>query len=66
MKKPITVRVEPELLAEARRCAIQENRTLTNFIETVLRRRIDETTLEGSARRPRSPRHTRTGQTDAA
>ena len=40
MKTPITVRIEAELLEEARRCARQENRTLTNFIETVLRHRV--------------------------
>ena len=40
MKKPVTVRVDPELLAEARRCAREENRTLTNFIETVLRQKV--------------------------
>ena len=36
MKTPITVRIEVGLLTEARRCAREENRTLTNFIETVL------------------------------
>ena len=66
MRKPIAVRVKPKLLAEARRCAIGEDRTLTNLVGTVLRRRIDEATPEGSERRPRTPRHIRTGQADAA
>ena len=40
MKTPVTVRIHSDLLAEARRCAREENRSLTNFIETVLRQRI--------------------------
>jgi hypothetical protein len=32
MKQPITI--DPELLATARICAKEENRTLTNFLET--------------------------------
>ena len=42
MKTAITVRVDAALLIEARRCAKLENRTLTNFIETLLQRRISE------------------------
>jgi hypothetical protein len=40
MKQTITIRIDLELLASARKCAKQENRTLTNFIETVLKERI--------------------------
>lgn len=36
LKTAITVRVNSELLAAVRACAKHENRTLTNFIETVL------------------------------
>ncbi|MCJ2119535.1 hypothetical protein MKK65_23705 [Methylobacterium sp. J-001] len=42
MKTPIALRIDPELLAAARECARQDNRTLTNFIETALRQRIAE------------------------
>ena len=42
MKTAITVRVNAALLIEARRCAQLENRTLTNFIETLLQRRVTE------------------------
>ena len=42
MKTAITVRVDAALLTEARRCARLENRTLTNFIETLLQRRVTE------------------------
>lgn len=42
MKTAITVRVDAALLIEAQRCARLENRTLTNFIETLLQRRIAE------------------------
>ena len=48
MKTPITVRIEAELLDAARRCAREENRTLTNFIETLLRQRVNAST-HGSA-----------------
>ena len=44
MKTAITVRVDAALLVEARRCARLENRTLTNFIETLLQRRVAERT----------------------
>jgi hypothetical protein len=40
MKQAITVRIDPELLAVARACAKQENRTLTNFLETALKERV--------------------------
>ena len=46
MKKAITVRVDATLLIEARRCARLENRTLTNFIETLLQRRVVELASE--------------------
>ena len=36
-KTPITVRVDPELLAQVRLIAERDNRSLTNFIETALR-----------------------------
>ncbi len=40
MKHPITLRVDSDLLLAAKRCARVENRTLTNFVETVLRQHI--------------------------
>lgn len=40
MKKAITVRLDPELLAEVRLIAERENRTVTNFIATALKDRI--------------------------
>ena len=40
MRKSITMRFDPELLAKARLQAARENRTLTNFIETVVRQRV--------------------------
>lgn len=43
MKKPLAIRVDENLLLAARDCAVRENRTLTNFIETVLRRHIEAT-----------------------
>ncbi len=37
MKQPITIRLDPEILAAARARAKEENRTLTNFLETALK-----------------------------
>jgi hypothetical protein len=40
MKQSIAIRIEANLLKEVRQCASAENRTLTNFIETVLKIRV--------------------------
>ncbi len=66
MKTPITVRVEAGLLAAARHGAAQENRTLTNLIETALRRRVEERALEGSPSRRRSSQTAKDGPGNAA
>jgi hypothetical protein len=44
-KTPITVRLHPDLLAEVRQSAARDNRSLTNFIETALRERINGAVL---------------------
>jgi hypothetical protein len=49
-KKPVTVRLNPDLLAEVRQSAARDNRSLTNFIETALRERIN-----GVSRSQRAP-----------
>jgi hypothetical protein len=41
MKQAITIRIDPDLLATARVRAREENRTLTNFLETALKHVID-------------------------
>jgi hypothetical protein len=41
VKTPVTVRLNPDLLAEVRQSAARDNRSLTNFIETALRERIN-------------------------
>jgi hypothetical protein len=41
LKKLVTFRLDPELLAKAKGKADLENRTLTNFVETVLKRAIE-------------------------
>jgi hypothetical protein len=48
-KTPVTVRLNPDLLAEVRQSAARDNRSLTNFIETALRERI-----KGDSRGPRA------------
>lgn len=47
MKKSVTFRFDPDLLERARSHASADNRSLTNFVETALRRAI-----EGEAIRP--------------
>ncbi|WP_279596273.1 alcohol dehydrogenase catalytic domain-containing protein [Methylobacterium sp. J-059] len=42
VKKPLAIRIDADLLANVRDCARHDNRTLTNLIETVLRRRVEE------------------------
>ncbi|HEY2464124.1 MAG TPA: YlcI/YnfO family protein [Steroidobacteraceae bacterium] len=54
LKTPVTVRLNPDLLAEVRQSAARDNRSLTNFIETALRERINGaarglSSLSGSA-----------------
>jgi len=48
MRKPMTIRIDTNVLEAAKNRARQENRTVTNYIETVLRRdlRMAETTEE--------------------
>jgi hypothetical protein len=45
LKTPVTVRLNPDLLAEVRQSAARDNRSLTNFIETALRERINGISL---------------------
>jgi hypothetical protein len=49
LKRPLAIRVDPALLQAVRECASLENRTMTNFIETVLRRRVEELRRDGAA-----------------
>ena len=51
MKQAITVRIDPQLLANARECAKQENRTLTNFLETALKERVEASGLSRMPKR---------------
>jgi len=41
MKKLVTFRFDVDVLARARRLAQGENRTLTNFIETILKQSLN-------------------------
>ena len=41
MKQIVTFRLDPDLLAKARHSARRENRTLTNFVETLLKQAVD-------------------------
>ena len=40
MKKAVTFRFDAALLDDARRCAVRENRNLTNFIETLVKTHV--------------------------
>jgi hypothetical protein len=52
LKTPVTVRLNPELLAEVRESAARDNRSLTNFIETALRERIEVSSNRARVRSP--------------
>ena len=54
MKHAVTFRIQPKLLAAARQCAVSENRSLTNFVETVLMHHITNRSEERLAD-PRKP-----------
>jgi hypothetical protein len=58
MKRAVTFRLDPDLLMAARNCAKEENRTLTNFIETLLKQRIaltkDRSVISGRQRKKSS------------
>jgi len=41
MKKPVTFRMDPALIERARCLADADNRSLTNYVETALRRAIE-------------------------
>jgi len=41
VKQIVTFRLDPDLLAKARHSAQRENRTLTNFVETLLKQAVD-------------------------
>jgi predicted HicB family RNase H-like nuclease len=47
VKKTVTFRFDPDLLEHARTKARAENRTLTNFIETVVKKEIDRVPAPG-------------------
>ena len=51
MKKAVTFRFDPALLADVRRCAQQDNRSVTNFIETLLKAHVGAR-WPGHAERP--------------
>jgi hypothetical protein len=38
MRQSITMRLDPTVLNEARNRAVRDNRTLTNYVETLMRR----------------------------
>lgn len=42
MRKPVTFRFDSELLERARRHAIADNRTLTNYVETAVLRALEQ------------------------
>jgi hypothetical protein len=64
MKQAIALRIDPDLLADVRRCAADENRTLTNFIETVLKTCVNERSQASNGKSDRKatmPTRTRLG-----
>jgi hypothetical protein len=41
-KKRVNFRLDESLVADLQKLAVKENRTLTNYIETVLKKHIEE------------------------
>ncbi len=71
MKKLVTFRLDPALLAKAKGRADADNRTLTNFVETVLKMAVEaqqsdeaQATQPPPGRRPHRKAISRTGATD--
>jgi predicted HicB family RNase H-like nuclease len=54
LKTLVTFRFDPDLLKKAKENAARENRTLTNFVETVLRRAVDTTPSASEQATPRN------------
>lgn len=59
MRQPMTIRIDREVLARAKEEAKSQNRTLTNYIETLLK--ADVATREGINRKPSRNALGRTG-----
>jgi hypothetical protein len=60
MRQLMTIRIDPDVLEAARGRAFAENRTLTNYIETVLRKDLGLMGLVSA------PRHIRAAARSAA
>jgi len=45
MWKPVTFRLDPEILKSARRHATAENRSLNNYVETAVLRAVEQADL---------------------
>jgi predicted transcriptional regulator len=56
MKKLMTFRFDADLLAKARHLAQRDNRTLTNFIETILKQSLDGKEWDDGALKVRGDR----------
>jgi hypothetical protein len=59
LRQVVTFRLDPGLLAKARHSAQRENRTLTNFVETLIKQAVegpvsgsDQTTASDSGKPP--------------
>jgi hypothetical protein len=55
VKKLVTFRLDPDLLGRLKRAAKDENRTLTNFVETTLLRALEQ----DDRARPQAPHSAR-------
>jgi hypothetical protein len=55
LKKLITFRFDPDLLASARMTAERENRTLTNLVETALKEAVETRTSTDDQTSSRKP-----------
>lgn len=51
MRKALTIRLDPETLAAAKRVAREDNRTLTNYIETLIQINLMQSKTAASQRK---------------
>lgn len=49
MKKAVSFRLDPDLLENARRIAARDNRSLTNFIETLVKDQVERAMTDDAA-----------------
>lgn len=67
MKQAVTMRLDGQLLAKAKLLAEQEHRTLTNFVEALIKRRVSQSQSPNPPEiSDAGPRHAKASNSDPA